>query len=51
MTNPLPEWTDLRFFLELARAGTLSAASRRLAVEHTTVARRIDRLEEQLSTT
>jgi hypothetical protein len=37
--NSLPEWTDLRFFLELARAGTLSGASRRLEVEHTTVAR------------
>jgi DNA-binding transcriptional LysR family regulator len=49
--NSLPEWTDLRFFLELARAGTLSGASRRLAVEHTTVARRIDRLETQLGTT
>ncbi|TFW20180.1 LysR family transcriptional regulator [Massilia arenosa] len=46
--NTLPEWTDLRFFLELARAGTLSGASRRLEVEHTTVARRIDRLEQQL---
>ena len=46
--NTLPEWTDLRFFLELARAGTLSGASRRLEVEHTTVARRIDRLEVQL---
>jgi len=34
----LPEWTDLRFFLELARSGTLSGASRRLEVEHTTVA-------------
>jgi DNA-binding transcriptional LysR family regulator len=49
--NSLPEWTDLRFFLELARAGTLSGASRRLEVEHTTVARRIDRLETQLGTT
>ncbi|RSZ56584.1 LysR family transcriptional regulator [Massilia atriviolacea] len=49
--NTLPEWTDLRFFLELARAGTLSGASRRLEVEHTTVARRIDRLEIQLGTT
>ncbi len=47
----LPEWTDLRFFLELARAGTLSGASRRLEVEHTTVARRIDRLETQLGST
>lgn len=51
MQTTMPEWTDLRFFLELARAGTLSAASRRLAVEHTTVARRIDRLEEQLGST
>ncbi|MGZ8293751.1 MAG: LysR family transcriptional regulator [Telluria sp.] len=49
--HSLPEWTDLRFFLELARAGTLSGASRRLEVEHTTVARRIDRLELQLGTT
>jgi DNA-binding transcriptional LysR family regulator len=49
--NTLPEWTDLRFFLELARAGTLSRAARRLAVEHTTVARRIDRLETQLGST
>jgi DNA-binding transcriptional LysR family regulator len=49
--NSLPEWTDLRFFLELARAGTLSGASRRLEVEHTTVARRIDRLELQLGST
>lgn len=49
--NTLPEWTDLRFFLELARAGTLSGASRRLEVEHTTVARRIDRLEHLLGTT
>ena len=47
----LPEWTDLRYFLELARIGTLSGASRRLEVEHTTVARRIDRLEAQLGTT
>ncbi|MCG2584378.1 LysR family transcriptional regulator [Massilia sp. TS11] len=47
----LPEWTDLRYFLELARAGTLSGASRRLEVEHTTVARRIDRLEAQLGAT
>lgn len=49
--NTLPEWTDLRFFLELARTGTLSGTSRRLSVEHTTVARRIDRLEQQLGTT
>lgn len=48
--NHLPEWTDLRFFLELARAGTLSSAARRLGVEHTTVSRRIQRLEKDFKT-
>ena len=48
--NKLPEWTDLRYFLELARTGTLTGAARRLAVEHTTVARRIQRLEQELRT-
>lgn len=42
------DWGDLRFFLELARSGTLLAAARRLGVEHTTIARRIDRLEAAL---
>jgi DNA-binding transcriptional LysR family regulator len=46
----LPEWTDLRYFLELARTGTLSGTARRLAVDHTTVARRIARLETELAT-
>jgi DNA-binding transcriptional LysR family regulator len=41
------EWSDLRYFLELAREGTLSGASRRLCVEHTTVARRLSRLTTQ----
>ncbi|MCX7143619.1 MAG: LysR family transcriptional regulator [Proteobacteria bacterium] len=45
-----PEWGDLRYFLELARTGTLSAAAQRMGVEHTTVARRLTRLEEQLGT-
>jgi len=42
------DWNDLQYFLEVARAGTLTAAARRLQVEHTTVARRIDRLEAAL---
>lgn len=45
-----PDWTDVRFFLEVARAGTISAAGERLGVEHSTVSRRIDRLEESLGT-
>ncbi len=41
-------WDDLRFFLALAREGTVSGAGRTLNVKHTTVARRIAALEEQL---
>ncbi|MBU0752455.1 MAG: LysR family transcriptional regulator [Gammaproteobacteria bacterium] len=49
--SALPEWTDMRYFLEVARAGTLSGAARRLGVEHTTVARRVQRLEVELKST
>lgn len=43
-------WDDLRFFLELARAGRLTIAARRLGVEHTTVARRVQALEVETAT-
>jgi DNA-binding transcriptional LysR family regulator len=43
-------WDDLRYFLALARAGTVSAAGRDLEVKHTTVSRRIKSLEQQLGT-
>ena len=43
-----PDWDDLRFFLALCEAGTLSGAARAAGVEHTTVARRIDALETAL---
>ncbi|MDR6858810.1 DNA-binding transcriptional LysR family regulator [Variovorax guangxiensis] len=42
------DWDNLRFFLELARSGTLVSAARRLAVDHTTVARRIQALEKEI---
>lgn len=42
------QWDDVRFFIVLARAGSLSAAARKLHVEHTTVARRVIHLEETL---
>lgn len=41
------DWDNLRFFLELSRSGTLVGAARRLGVDHTTVARRIQSLEKQ----
>lgn len=42
------EWDNLRFFLELSRAGKLTVAARRLGVDHTTVARRVQALEKSL---
>ena len=44
------DWDHLRYFLELARAGKLVGAARRMGVDHTTVARRIQALEKQLGT-
>jgi len=41
-------WDDLRYLLALARAGTLAAASRRLGVDQTTVARRLAAAEAAL---
>lgn len=42
------DWDDARFFLAAARAGQLSAAARRLGVDHATVGRRITALETAL---
>ncbi|MEO1968589.1 MAG: LysR family transcriptional regulator [Sphingomonadaceae bacterium] len=43
-------WSDLRYFVALARHGTLSGAAREVRAEHTTVARRIASLEQSLGT-
>lgn len=42
------DWDDLRFFLAVARHGSLSAAARALAVTQPTVGRRIDAFERRL---
>jgi DNA-binding transcriptional LysR family regulator len=41
-------WDGLQVFLAVVRSGRVSAAARRLSVEHTTVARRIAALEKTL---
>lgn len=41
-------WDDLRYFLAVAKTGSLSGASRRLGVNHSTVFRRIGAFEEEL---
>ena len=43
-------WNDLKYFLALAREGTISGTGRVLNVKHTTVARRIEALELSLGT-
>lgn len=41
-------WDDLRYCLAVVREGSVSAASRKLDVNHTTVSRRITALESEL---
>lgn len=41
-------WDDLRYFLAVAETGTLNGAARRLAVNHSTVFRRINRFEKEV---
>jgi DNA-binding transcriptional LysR family regulator len=43
------EWDDLRYVLAVARTGSLSGAARTLAVNHSTVFRRIELLEKRLA--
>jgi DNA-binding transcriptional LysR family regulator len=43
-------WNDFKFFLAVAREQSLSGAAKVLAVKHTTVARRVQALEQHLGT-
>jgi DNA-binding transcriptional LysR family regulator len=45
------EWDDLRYFLALHRAKSISGAGRLLGVDHATVSRRLKRLERALNAT
>jgi DNA-binding transcriptional LysR family regulator len=44
------DWTDLRYVLAAARAKTLAGAARAMAVDHTTIGRRLTSLEDALDT-
>ncbi|WP_374641410.1 LysR family transcriptional regulator [Tabrizicola sp.] len=48
MNAPGQDWDDLRLFLAVARAGSLSGAARVLGVTHSTVFRRIGAFEQRL---
>ena len=49
MTLDPAKWDDLRVFLEVARQGSVHAAAKRLRLDHSTVCRRIGKLESRLS--
>jgi DNA-binding transcriptional LysR family regulator len=42
------DWNDLRFFLAVARSGTISLAGRRTGTDHATVGRRVSALESAI---
>ncbi len=44
------DWDNIRIFLAVARTGQILAAGKSLALNHATVARRLDKLEEELGT-
>tara|TARA_R110002096_G_scaffold209855_3_gene397055 strand:- start:230 stop:1102 length:873 start_codon:yes stop_codon:yes gene_type:complete len=44
------DWNDLPYFLAVAKSGTLMGASKQLNVNHSTVFRRINALEDKLGT-
>ena len=48
MDAAFSDWDDLRLFLAVARAGSLSGAARELGVNHSTVFRRMNGFEERL---
>ena len=43
------DWGHLEYFLAVARIGSLSGAAKLLRVNHSTVARRLEKLEQQLN--
>jgi DNA-binding transcriptional LysR family regulator len=44
------DWDDVRYFLAVARGGSVRAGAERLGVNHATVLRRVAQLEERLGT-
>jgi DNA-binding transcriptional LysR family regulator len=46
----MADWENIRYFLAVARIGTLSGAARSLNVDHATVSRRLSALEHEIRT-
>ncbi len=43
-------WDNVRYFLAVARAGSVTAAAREMGVKHSTILRRLDTLEQEVDT-
>lgn len=41
-------WDNVRYFLAVARAGSVTAAAREMGVKHSTILRRLDNLEQEV---
>ncbi|MEO1247845.1 MAG: LysR family transcriptional regulator [Pseudomonadota bacterium] len=50
MQNSTIDWDDVRLFLELTRGGSARAAAAALGISHSTIVRRVERLENRLGT-
>lgn len=48
-SDPMSDWDNIRYFLAVAREGTLSGAARSLKVNHSTVLRRLTALQQDMS--
>lgn len=46
----MDNWDDLKFVLAIAKAGSVTKASRSLGVTHSTVSRRLTALEDRMGT-
>lgn len=46
-----PDWSDLQYFLAVFHAGSFHKAAAKLGIEHSTLSRRVSRLEKTLGTT
>ena len=45
----MTDWNDFQYFLTVAMQGSLNAAAKQLGVNHSTVFRRINALEEKMA--
>jgi DNA-binding transcriptional LysR family regulator len=50
MNAPMFDWENIRYFVAVARIGTMSGAARILKVDHATVSRRVSALESEINT-